>query len=71
VRIFLAGLDASHLRSEGHPYHQAARLHGDILASFYFYVDGASHAGRTLELLPRNHNDKRSDLPGRPDQRPH
>jgi hypothetical protein len=54
VKVILAGLDGGHLKSATNGYSMAAGEYGEVLVSFFFYVDPSSHAGRSTQLIPDN-----------------
>jgi hypothetical protein len=51
MKIFLAGLDASHLASRTNGYTQSAHVFPHVLVSFFFYVDPQSHARQSPQNI--------------------
>lgn len=51
MKIFLAGLDASHIASTTNGYTLGAHVFPHILVSFFFYVDPQSHAKRSPQSI--------------------
>jgi hypothetical protein len=66
MRIFLAGLTSSHLRTES-KYTQAASHHGHVLVSFFDYCGLAGHGERSNDIKPtKDQHERKLDLPRDP-----
>jgi len=53
MRVYLAGLDASHLASKTNGYTLGSKVFPHVLVSFFFYVDPHSHARASPQsILP-------------------
>lgn len=54
MRVYLAGLDASHLASQTNGYTLGAHEFPHVLVSFFFYVDPKSHARSSPQnIIPK------------------
>lgn len=70
MKIYLAGLDSSHLvPGSSNGYTQAARLHQRLLVSFFFYVDELSHARISNDIIPQPKERKNEQSEGLSERR--